>query len=879
MDQTAMIKYRPTRFAVLTLVLLALVAIVVPPAAAEDLIPQDTIKSLNKDLAQAGQATSSARTKLALRRVIREGDRLVESNSNAANRFEVLDVLFRAQRQLIELDDSPRHRAAFLETCRKLAAAPTEYAAIRLDADMLLSQAALAKQGADLRARSEALRPLIERYKGTAVEAKVLRIAMLMALEFGDAAMITHLRQIIAERCPNDIEMIIFLRDKLGGQVFGAPFVGALKAADGSVHRFPMDYLGTTTMLFFWSVQDNGREHVKELAAAWNDNKHNAIGRMTYVSINLDNLPDAGESILREHGADWPALTLPRGRDNPIYRAYARRDPTIITVSPTGYAALFMRGGNSHTHGYERRARSSLARLWVRPRYVSHLQSLLVGEFLIRDPQGRFDPALPPELVAASLNRDADLPKLARTAASVPMDTLQAIEACFIAPPKRYRAAFDQVRAGYEKAVALCTDAIEAHEAAPDLWIVRNRLIVALMGLWKLDLDNAYLDQAAAQARAAIEAGMPEAADTVAQLCLARHALHQPDSDPQAAIHQLADPANVGSLDGPTLAAAALLALEIGDRPLHERCRRALLDGHVDTPLLRPVTAFMLDRYHRYWLYQVPFTAGWTYGRRQSYFMAEGEPEDARRTVQAQLKTLDGNTLRIPQDTSGQWTVIAFVPDAKNAGLPRGSDTFAQARPFDDVQLYTAVFSDDADAVRKTLDDKKRPDPYPTLLVPDATNNPIVKQLSMLSEDQKPNILILRPDGTIARMVSGLTLSIGHRGNIVQNTIEWHDEKAVDQALAKGDLDEAERLALAYAPRKQLPPPNAKKNWKPRPISIPHLRSRAKVYMAKGNWQAALADAEQVYLAVKRRDGWLSMRTPELDNIEKLKAEIISKMK
>ena len=27
-------------------------------------------------------------------------------------------------------------------------------------------------------------------------------------------------------------------------------------------------------------------------------------------------------------------------------------------------------------------------------------------------------------------------------------------------------------------------------------------------------------------------------------------------------------------------------------------------------------TAFLLDRYHDYWLFQVPFTAGWSYGRR-----------------------------------------------------------------------------------------------------------------------------------------------------------------------------------------------------------------------------------------------------------------------
>ena len=47
---------------------------------------------------------------------------------------------------------------------------------------------------------------------------------MLMALEFGDARLVSHLREVIAERFAGDPDMINFQRDKLGGQVFGAPF-------------------------------------------------------------------------------------------------------------------------------------------------------------------------------------------------------------------------------------------------------------------------------------------------------------------------------------------------------------------------------------------------------------------------------------------------------------------------------------------------------------------------------------------------------------------------------------------------------------------------------------------------------------------------------
>lgn len=60
-----------------------------------------------------------------------------------------------------------------------------------------------------------------------------------------------------------------------------------------------------------------------------------------------------------------------------------------------------------------------------------------------------------------------------------------------------------------------------------------------------------------------------------------------------------------------------------------------------------------------------------------------------------------------------------------------------------------------------------------------------------------------------------------------------------------------------------------KEKKKPVPkISIPHLRSRAKVYLAMGNLKAA---AEQVYLAVNQKAGYISMRTDDLEEAEALR--------
>jgi hypothetical protein len=839
-------------------------------------ISGDKIAALDIKRAEASKAASSARKKLAIRRVIREGEALIKKHSSAPNRYEVLSILFRSQQALVSLDKSAINRKAFLATCKKLAAAPNEYAAIRLDADLLVTQAESARKGADSHARSDALRPLVKRYRDTDVEAKVIRIAMIMALEFGNTKLVNDLRKVVAQRFPGNMDLINFQRKNLSTQVFGAPFIGTFERGDGKTVRFPMDFLGTTTVLYCWSKEKDGVEDLKALAVAWKKAKVElkAAGRFQLVSMNMDDLPDAGEGILRGLGLDWPALKMPKGQDNPIYKTYVKRDtPTILIVSPTGYVALYLSGGRS-SRTYDRRLQSMMTSIWTRPRYSSQLQSVFAGEFLVMDPQGDFAPASPPEYKAIASGDAAKQNKLPRTAASVPEDKLRAIQACFIDPPLRYRTPHGQVLANYEKADTLCRAAIKAHPKAPDLWIVRNRRISALMNLWKMRGDQKQFAAAVTEAKASIDSGYPPGADVVARLCLARQAFRAADANPKAIIKGFIEAAGGQQASGPALTAASLLALDTGDRLLHERYRRAFLDKHADDPTMWTATAFLLDRYHRYWMYHPPFTAGWTYGRRQGHFLAIGTPEDAKRTFQTELKTLDGETVKIPESSDGKWTVISFVTGAEVTNYLTRYAAFIEKRPFEDVRLIAAVLNDNADAARTALKAKKKPDTFSTLLVPGGLKNPIVRKLGILAEETSPNIVMIRPDGSIANALSGLAM----RGSAIQNVLEWHDEKAVDAALARGDLDEAKRLAFAFAPLEE-PTPEGEKKKTPVKISIPHLRSRAKVYLAMGDLKAAYADAEQSYLTVNSKAGHISMRTDELEETEALKAIILTALK
>lgn len=870
--------------------------LLVPMAPAQEAAPaitKQTIAGLDQAMEAAKEGASEARQRLALRRVIRDAEQLLAAHNNDPGRFLVLEFLFRAHQRLVALDGDAQNRQALLETCRELVKAPDDLAELRLEADLLLSQAEVARQGANPEARAKALRPLVERYVDTPAGPKVLRMAMLIALELGDSALVNHLREMIAERFAGDLEMISFQRDKLGGQVFGAPFVGTFKRSDGKTLRFPMDLLGRASMVLFWSKEDaDGLATVKGIAAASLVDKDKLAGRLEIISINLDNLPDAGESIIRGLGVDWQVLHLPGGRVNPIYHAYVRSDPRLLTVTPTGNTALIMTGTTRQKANpdgapdYGRMFQSSLARNWTDPRYTAQLSALMAGDFLVLDPEGGIDPARPPELKAVAKS-DGPQP-LPRTAAAVPEETLRAIQDCFIAPPQRYRLAHSEVLANYSKAAELCRQAITAHPTAPDLWIVRNRLMIALLGLWKTDANLAHLEASIAEAKAAPAAGYPKGCDLVARFCLARAALRDPAANPGEGIDRLVADCGGGSASGPALAVAALLALDVADRRRFESFRKAILEGHTEHPMMWIFTSFLLERYHRYWLFQEPFTAGWSYGRREGNFLTSGDTEEARRMLKTELRTNDGKPLRIPEDLDSPWTMILFSQPApwsgkRDDGLPpspantlQSFSEFAAARPAGDVKVLFATLGGDAEKARAELLAGKNKLDCPVLTVPNGIANPLVNRLGILSEDEQLNSLLVARDGRIAVVISGLGKQGGRGGGTLSDVICREDEMAISAALERGDVQAAKERILTLAPPFDPDAVDERGRKAKKPIfHTAHLRARARVYMALKDYDKALADAEEVYSRQYGTDSGMSLRTPELDEAEQLRDSIL----
>ena len=412
------------------------------------------------------------------------------------------------------------------------------------------------------------------------------------------------------------------------------------------------------------------------------------------------------------------------------------------------------------------------------------------------------------------------------------------------------------------------------------------------MGLWKTDADLSKFQEAVTEAKTALAAGHPPGCDVIARFCIAREALRDPAANPQTVISQLVGENGGDKASGAVLSVAALLSLDTADRKSFEDYRKAILKNHTEYPMMWTFTAFLLDRHHTYWLFQVPFTAGWSYGRREGYFQTKGDTEEAHRILRTELSTAEGKPLRIPEDLDSQWTAIVFAKPApwsnkRDDALPPSPKTllksvtnFAASRPSGDMKVMLALLAGDVEPARAALDDPKNPKnkvECPILTVPGGMGNPLIHRLGVLSEDGQINSVLVNKDGRIAVMLSGLANQGRNEGATILNVIMREDEKAISAALERGDTQAAKDKILALAPPFD---PNAvdargRKLPKPPACSLSHLRARARVYMALKEYDAALADAEEVVQRQLGTDGGMSLRTDELDASEELRNTII----
>ncbi|MFM1558882.1 MAG: TlpA family protein disulfide reductase [Roseibacillus sp.] len=816
------------------------------PAASPSGIPEKEIAALQKELAEAGEGSSTSRKRRAYKSVVRDGYALLKVSPEAPERWRVLDIVFQSQKRLLILENSGSNREAILETCGKLAEAPDEVADLRLEADLLLSERELSLKNADVKERARALAELIARYRDTPGEVKSLMMASQIAPKLEAFDLETQILRSMQERFADHHGIIEFRRKSLSAGRIEALFRGTFTRTDGTSLSFPIDRLGHPCIMVFWSKKTQGFEvALKQI----NEHQEQFPDRFDFYSLNLDELPDGGEATLRSLGLDWTVMRLPGGKKSQTFRTYGRREPVSVLVNAYGYTLLTPTNNYGRGHGGAVNPYKFDAVRITDDRYLAQLQSLFIGDFLVAD--------------------SADSKSEGLTA------SLRAIQNCFVAAPFRYRLTRKEALANYKKAAQLCGEAIAQYPQDQDLWRVRNRRIIALLGMWKLAGEPKHHREAAEESRSMLVNPLPKEADVVARFCLAKEMLRARDADAKSILSDLIDATGRSEALGSALAAAAILALDANSRELHDHYREILLEKHAADPTLWPVVVFLRDRYHTLDLLKVKLSRGERrirsrYGDLVSprgHAINHGLDPMIRRLPDITLKTLDGGTLTLPKDTENKLTLLLFVeppadPEAAfpvvldGQGRPTKNDPlrnvmgyafeFAERHIHQEVEVIAAFLSDDAEQVRALME--KNEWPCRAALVPGGLNNPMVRQLGILSADRIPNVFLLRRDGTIAWHTSGFSYKsdFGYPFAIrlaMKVHIEVCDTELAYQSLGRGDFEKAKSVFSGPF----LPEKDERYGWR-----APRFHGRALANMGLKDWEAALADIDEAIEAHRK---------------------------
>ena len=837
-------------------------------ASGEGIIPDRDLRKLQATIEKAQKASSSkSAQRVSYKRVVRRAKSLLAKHPEAKNRFDLLAMMFDSQKTLLNLEENDRNRDYLIEICQQFEGAPDAWLGKRLESDLLLMEWRLSEGAATEEERVEALEAFLERYQDSSVEKRSLMLCAKMADKLAFDGLIRSIERVMDEKYGDEPEIIAFRRHVLNLKTLSVKCRGRYKRSDGLFFNIPGDRIGHQCLFVYWSQESVGYEKFLKQVE---DQRKEFPGQFEIYSFNLDELPDAGESVLQNLGMDWHSMYLPDGKENVYFQAYGGGYPMAFFVSPFGYTVLNPFGqnvdGRVGVHGIHGGVYKISETRLSHERYLAQLQSIMIGEFLIKESEASLDLFNSPEVETTKEENEKN-PKEGALSTSTLKSKLVLIQNEFLPAPFRFRISKEEVLNRYHRVIKLSEEAIEKFPNARELVSVRNRKMIAHLGLWNLLCHPKHLELAGKEAHLVLAGEGSLAMKVVARFCLGRIALRDDSLDSIKTIRSFVAQMGGEGASAEVLGAASILAIEAGQRDVHEEYRTAFLSTDAPSRMLE-LRNFFLNRYQRFHLMQPNTTRGDRMRWPRSYIVNHHWNPEAQVFPSQSFTQLDGSPLSVPKDIIGDLTLLIFLepPESPDADFPRlmGRD----GKPTDDdvirrvihdatllseshmnksVKVILAFLSDDPKRVAKLVEDngwKGTP-----VLVPEGLKNPMVNELDILSADRVPNVYVLRRDGRMAWKGDGLeqksefgfpfSFHLAMKVHIEVSEVE-HGYKA----LLDGRYDDA--VKIFSGPYKPVRPDRY--GWR----SLRH-HGRTLGLMAVGRWEEALEAIEISIDAHKRR--------------------------
>jgi hypothetical protein len=362
----------------------------------------------------------------------------------------------------------------------------------------------------------------------------------------------------------------------------------------------------------------------------------------------------------------------------------------------------------------------------------------------------------------------------------------------------------------------------------------------------------------------------------VPRFCLVRYAIRQNPADPELLVSAMVR--DLGGEDAPAsvYAAASILALDAYSKELHGLYRgKFISDSYNSNPQLYSFVSFLRNRYHQRGLLAPNYSRHEARGRGsfRGYIIDHRSEPITDRLPHIELRTLDGKTLSIPEDTNGKVTLLVFVeppmpvveepvvekvedntktkggkktkikkkpkkkPKKKNLNFVMERAHNLQSRHIhNELNVIAAFLYEDPNKINAVIKDEGWT--CQAAIVPGGLTNPMLGRLGVYSADSVPNVFLLRRDGTMQWRSEGYRFKAEYSNDFsIYLAMKVHtevcDSEFAYKALKRGDFKEARRVFSGPF----LPEKDERFRW-----AAPRFHGRALANIGLKDFQAALED-------------------------------------